>query len=131
MMKAKSLFFVLVAVALISMMALPAEACHRKPGRSPGWWKHQFKAHIEDKGKPHVAWSTLVFWTGKIDAYYGDTPPWFFGYPLPPVDSLDYDGDGVFTTDDAHNIFDDTNWNHMWTRLANWYNWASGRRPYW
>jgi hypothetical protein len=128
--KIRHLCLILAAIALVSIVVSPALACEcRKPGRSPGWWKHQFKAHIEGKGKPHVRWSTLVFWTGKIDARA--TPPWFFGYPLPPVDSLDYDGDGSFTTDDAHGIFNDTNWNHMWTQLANWYNWAADRRPYW
>lgn len=130
-MKIKHLCLVLVGVALISVMAFPAQACWKKPGKSPGWWKHQFNAHIEGKGKPHVSWGVLENLTIMINWYYGVDPPYFFGYPLPPVSSLDYDGDGTFTTDDAYDIFNDTNWNHMWTPLANWYNWVSGRRPYW
>ena len=131
-MRTKSFILLIVGIALISTFALPASACRcRKPGRSPGWWKHQFNAYIEDKGKPHVSWAQLEAWAGEIDAYYGDSPPWFFGYPLPPVDSLDYDEDGHFTTDDAYDIFNDIDWNHSWTPLANWFNWAAGRRPYW
>jgi hypothetical protein len=128
----RHLCLILAAIALVSVVVSPALACEcRKPGRSPGWWKHQFKAYYEDKGKSHVSWNRLVRWTARIDSYWNLDPPRFFGYPLPRVNSLDYDGDGSFTTDDAHGIFNDTNWNHMWTRLANWYNWAAGRRPYW
>jgi hypothetical protein len=105
--------------------------CEEKPaGKSPGWWKHQFLAHIEGKGNPQLSWSTLVDLTAMIDAYYGLPPPPFFGYPLPPVSSLDYDMDGDFDTTDAYLIFTDTAWNHLWTPLANWYNWAYGLGPY-
>jgi hypothetical protein len=114
------------------MMATPVMACRcRRPGKSPGWWKHQFKAHIEDKGKPHVSWGSLEGWAEEIDDFWGEDPPWFFGYNLPWVHLLDYDNDGDFATDDAYGIFTDTDWNYMWTRLANWFNQVSGRRPYW
>src|SRR3972149_4416526 len=105
--------------------------CEERPaGKSPGWWKHQFLAYIEGKGKPQLSWSTLVDLTAMIDGYYGLTPPPLFGYPLPPVSSLDYDGNGVFTTGDAYNIFTHNSWNSLWTPLANWYNWAYGLAPY-
>lgn len=130
-MKIKHLCLVLVGVALISIMASPVLAHWKKPGMSPGWWKHQFNAHFEGKGKPHVSWAQLEAWTARIDSSYSLPPPPFFGYPLPPVSSLDYDGDGMFTTHDAYSIFNDQDWNHMWTPLANWFNWASGRGPYW
>lgn len=106
--------------------------CEEKPaGKSPGWWKHQFLAFYEGKGGPHVTWADLVAWTEDIDAYYSNGEPSFYGYDLPPVSSLDYDGIGGFTTDDAYRIFKDKSWNHLWTPLANWYNWASGFGPYW
>jgi hypothetical protein len=131
-MKIKHLSLALVGLALFSVLASPTFACRcRKPGRSPGWWKHQFNAYLEDKGKPHVSWSRLETWTESINATWDDGPPSFYGYPLPPVTSLDYNNDGSFTTDDAYGIFNDIDWNHLWTQLANWYNWASGRRPYW
>jgi len=99
-------------------------------GYSPGYWKHQFKAHIDGKGKPHHSWEELELWTADIDAYYGIDPPIFDGYELIPVDMLDYDGDGHFTTDDAYNVFTDVTYNHYRVPLANWYNWASGNPPY-
>lgn len=105
--------------------------CEEKPGgKSPGWWKHQFIAHVEGRGKPHLSWSILYNLTLMINSYYGLPPPPFDSYPLLPVSSFDYDSDGIFTTDDAYNIFD-TNWNHLQTELANWYNWAYGLGPYW
>ena len=131
-MKIRYLCLILLGIALASTLASPALACRcKKPGRSPGWWKHQFNAYLEDKGQPHVSWSRLETWTERIDSYWGIDPPGFYGYRLPPVSSLDYNNDGSFTTDDTYSIFNDTDWNHMWTRLANWYNWASGRTPYW
>ena len=130
-MKIRHLCLALVAVALISVMASPVLAHWKKPGMSPGWWKHQFNAHFEGKGKPHLSWGLLYNLTIMINWYYGEDPPYFFGYNLPPVSSLDYNGDGIFEMEDAYNIFNDRDWNHMWTPLANWYNWASGRGPYW
>jgi hypothetical protein len=132
MMKIRHICLITLCVALVAMMATPVMACRcRRPGKSPGWWKHQFKAHFEDKGKPHVSWGQLGFWADEIDEFMGEDPPWFFGYPLPRVTDLDYDEDGEFTRGDAYNIFTDTDWNHMWTPLANWFNKVSGRRPYW
>ena len=132
MMKIRHICIIALCVALVAMMTTPVLACRsRKPGRSPGWWKHQFKAHFEDKGKPHVSLDTLEEWADRIDAYWGISPPGFFGYPLPWVNQLEYDVDGDFTVEDAIGIFTDTDWNHMWTHLANWFNWASNRRPYW
>jgi hypothetical protein len=131
-MKIKHLSLILVGITFFAVLSTPAFACRcRKPGRSPGWWKHQFQAYYEIKGKPHVTWGQILGWTAEIDDYYGFSPPGFYGYPLPPVSSLDYDSDGDFDTDDAMNIFNDVDWNHLWTQLANWYNWASGRLPYW
>jgi hypothetical protein len=131
-MKIRHICIIALCIALTTMMASPVLACRcRKPGRSPGWWKHQINAHLEDKGKPHVSLSTLEDWAVRIDEYFGISPPWFYGYPLPTVDQLDYNNDGEFTVDDAYGIFSDTDWNHMWTHLANWFNWAANRRPYW
>jgi len=106
------------------------EECLPPPpsGHSPGYWKHQFNAYFAGKGKPQETLADLVLWTGMIDAYYGIDPPDFYGYPLPPVSSFDFDGDGTFETSDAYKIF-----NHKgaeWLGLANWYNWASGSGPY-
>jgi hypothetical protein len=106
--------------------------CVEEPeGKSPGWWKHQFNAHIEGKGRPQLSWDALENLTIMINWYYGLDPPYFFDYPLPLVSSLDYDGDGTFTTDDAYHIFNDRAWNHLWTPLANWFNWAFGLGPWW
>lgn len=96
-------------------------------GNSPGYWKHQFRAYIDGKGKPQETWDDLVMWTGEIDAAAKTPPtPW----DLPPIGSIDYDGDGTFTTDDAYNIFTDKTWKELWIPVANWYNWAAGLEPY-
>jgi len=99
-------------------------------GESPGYWKHQFLAYIDGKGKPQETWADLVDWTADIDAYYSNAPPDFYGYALPPVSSLDIDSSGTFTTVDAYNIFKDKAWKELWIGLANWYNWAAGLGPY-
>lgn len=99
-------------------------------GHSPGYWKHQFNAYYEGKGNPQEAWGDLESYTGKINAYYGSTPPYFEGYPLPPVSSFDHNNDGAFGTEDAHYMFTDSEHHTLWLGLANWYNWASGLGPY-
>jgi hypothetical protein len=104
------------------------ETAPPESGHSPGYWKHQFNAYFEGKGKAQETWADLELWTGMIDAYYGIDPPYFYGYPLPPVSSFDYDLDGTFEMSDAYEVF-----NHNaphWLGLANWYNWASGSGPY-
>lgn len=97
-------------------------------GHTPGYWRHQFNAHIDGKGKPQESWANLFMWTAMIDSESRSSPtPW----GLPSLTEIDYDGDGTFTTDDAHNIFNTKkdSWNYMWTPLANWYNWAAGLPP--
>jgi hypothetical protein len=100
-------------------------------GHSPGWWKYNFKAHINPKGnqKPHVSWSAILMWTADIDAAARILPtPW----DLPLLADIDYDSDGFFATDDAYNIFTTKikAWKMMWLSVANWYNWAAGFGQY-
>jgi hypothetical protein len=113
---------------------LPVEIWEGPPteiGKSPGYWGHEFRAYYDGKGKPHHTWAELVAWTEDIDDYYGATPPAFDSYVLPPVDSMDTDGDGVFEPDDAYTIFNNKkDWKDVWIGCANWYNWAAGFPPY-
>jgi len=120
-MKIKHLSLIAFGIALIFLAISPALACvppPPPPGYTPGYWRHQFNAYIDGKGSPQETWGNLVTWTAMIDAvakYYS-----FIGL-------IDYDHNGTFTTDDAHNIFNDQTWNYLWTPLANLYNLASGR----
>lgn len=99
-------------------------------GHSPGYWKHQFNAYFEGKGKAQETWEKLELYTGKIDAYYDSTPPYFLDCPLPTASLLDLNNDSRFGMDDAHMTFTDATHNELWLGLANWYNWASGLKPY-
>lgn len=102
-------------------------------GYSPGYWKHQFNVYYgSGRGSPQESLEDLVAWTSDIDGYYGVTPPALNGYTLPPVGSMDTDGDGVFEPLDAYNVL----WHkqvygeEIWLGCANWYNWAAGYGPY-
>lgn len=126
-MKIKHLCFVVFGIALISTIASPVLAW--PPGHSPGYWKHQFRATYLGKGKAQETQADLEMWTLDINTYYGVTPPTYEGYTLTPVSSLDYEPDGDFDIDDVLGIFNDPAWNHMWTPLANWYNYKAGLAP--
>jgi len=92
-----------------------------EPGYSPGFWKHQLKAHYNDRGHIHVPFAIMETFAADIDSELKS---------LGEVDDFDYDEDGSFTTMDTFLAFTDPTWNHKWTPLGNWFNWAAGYAPY-
>jgi len=116
--------FLMLSIAVLPVLAWP-------PGYSPGYWKHQINAWIDDKGRPQITYDQLMSYTASIDSYYGVVPaPYYEGYQLWPVSEFDYNSDGAFTIEDAYNIFNDHTWNYKWTPLANWYNYVAGLAPW-
>ncbi len=92
-----------------------------EPGYSLGYWKHQLKAHYNGRGHMQVSWEDMEDYACAID--------WELK-SLGQIEEFDYDGDGDFTTWDAYLAFNDPSWNHKWTPIANWFNWAAGYAPY-
>ncbi len=84
-----------------------------KPGRSPGYWKHNVRIHVEDgpasySGDPHETDQTMEEYETLIQIYF---------YP-------------GFTLEMANMIFQNNQYKSLWLPLANAFNAASGRAPY-
>ena len=123
-------FSLLLLITLLASLVTPALAC--PPGRSPGWWKHQFRAIYEGKGKPHISKETLETGISELNAdWFSVTwgPSWD-GYTLPALANFDYDDEGDFDKDDVLAIWGDTSWNDLWIPLANYFNYIAGLAPY-
>lgn len=111
----------LTGLALIILM-VPLVLANGVPppelGYSPGYWKHQLKAHYNGRGHMQESWEDMLYYEEYIDMWI-DTG------------DIEYlDGTAGFTLYDAYLAFNDPSWNHMWTTIANWFNEAAGLAPY-
>ncbi len=97
----------LALIMAMLMTAIPAAFANgnggREPGYSPGYWKHQCKAWVTGRGRPHYTYAQLTEWAND------------FGYTV----EIAYD---EFTTGN--------NADGAWTDLANLFNDAAGLDPY-
>ena len=80
----------------------------RPPGYSPGYWKHQLKAHYNDRGHMQESWQNMMNYEAYIQSTYEPS----------------------FTLYGAYLDFTDPSMNHMWLTIANWFNDAAGLAPY-
>lgn len=114
----------IAALLAVFILAFPVLAC-LPPGESPGYWKHQVVAYVEEQGAIHEP--DIVGLTAEINYYWSLGPP--LPWPWLPM-VPDTNGDGVFTIMDAYAIFTDKAYKTYWLALADYYNGVSGRAPY-
>jgi hypothetical protein len=117
-MRFRKLLVGVLVVTLIAMLVSSVSAgcfhrCCRKPGKSPGYWKHNVKVYVEDQGSysgtPKETDWKMEYYEGRIQ---------------------DLPGLSEFSLEGANEIFQDNANKDMWLWLANLFNWAAGRAPY-
>jgi hypothetical protein len=111
-MHSKKIVLGVVAFALIALMVSSASACYcRKPGKSPGYWKHNVSVYVNGvgsySGTPHETDAKMEYYEARIQTRFA----WF-------------------TLEWANSIFQDNQYQDQWLWLANLFNWAAGRAPY-
>jgi len=113
-MKANKIVLGLTVLALVVLM-VPSVLANgngeRPPGYSPGYWKHQLKAHYNDRGHMQESWDDMLAYEAFIQTNY----------------------DAGFTLYGAYLDFTDTSMNNSedaWLTIANWFNDAAGLAPY-
>jgi hypothetical protein len=105
-----------LGIALLAMLVSSVSAgcyhrCYCKPGKSPGYWKHNVRVYVEDQGSysgtPKETDWKMEYYESRIQSRY----PWF-------------------TLEWANERFQNNQYKDVWLWLANLFNWAAGRAPY-
>ena len=113
-MRLSKIALVSTAIALLVLMVPLVFANgngERPPGYSPGYWKHQLKAHYDERGRMQESWNDMLFYEAFIQVNHEPS----------------------FTLLGAYLDFTDTSMNNSedaWLTIANWFNDAAGRAPY-
>jgi len=111
-MKLKKPLLALTFLAVIALFVNTAYACcYCKPGRSPGYWKHNVNVYCGGPGSysgdPKETASSMEYYEARIAALHPG-----------------------FTLEWANERFQDNQYKSMWLTIANWFNRAAGRSPY-
>jgi hypothetical protein len=112
-MHSKRILVSVFAVAAMALMISSVSACcYCKPGLSPGYWKHNVRVYVEDRGSysgdyPKMTAELLEEYEAKIQVRHPS-----------------------FTLEWANDMFQDNANKDMWLTIANWFNHAAGRSSY-